>query len=73
MKDIHGQAPSPPVSRPRIASAEPAGDAQDATVAALADPQKTQSESPAETIELELQPSDGPDMIQFDQSIQLST
>ena len=64
MKDIHGQAPSPPISRPKTAAA----------VEQASDPDVSLPVEPVEEerIELDLNPSGPPDAIRFDQSIQLS-
>ena len=64
MKDIHGQAPSPPIARPRTAAAEKQRleDAQ----------QSVEQPVREERIELDLNPAAQPGSILFDQSIQLS-
>ncbi len=64
MKDIHGQAPSPPISRPRTVSLQAEKpDASDET---------TEERNQAAPIQLDLSPSEGQSEIRFDQSIQLS-
>ena len=62
MKDIHGQAPSPPIRRPRLAGAETPDEAS----------QQPVEPKPDERIELDLDPPQPAAALQFDQNIQLS-
>ena len=64
MKDIHGQAPSPPIRRPKLAGAEsPASPEQ---------PEAPVEKAPEQRIDLDLNPSQPDAALPFDQNIQLS-
>ena len=71
MKDIHGQAPSPPIRRPKLAGAETTVDAPD-----IPDPSEPVEapveKTPEQRIDLDLNPSEPAAALQFDQNIQLS-
>jgi len=62
MKDIHGQAPSPPIRRPQLAGAATSVEASEAPV----------EQAPEQRIDLDLNPSQQDAAVQFDQNIQLS-
>ena len=70
MKDIHGQAPSPPIRRPRLAGAEtPVSSEQPASTE---QPEAPAEKAPEPRIDLDLNPSEPAAALQFDQNIQLS-
>jgi len=71
MKDIHGQAPSPPIRRPKLAGAEPPVQTSEASEAA-GPPEAPVEQAPEQRIELDLNPSQPAVAPQFDQNIQLS-
>ncbi|QNJ02974.1 23S rRNA (guanosine(2251)-2'-O)-methyltransferase RlmB [Synechococcus sp. PROS-U-1] len=62
MKDIHGQAPSPPIRRPQLAGAATSVETSEAPV----------EQAPEQRIDLDLNPSQQDAAVQFDQNIQLS-
>ena len=62
MKDIHGQAPSPPIQRARMAGQRDDDKSE----------QPVETAPPEERIELELERPDRDAVLEFDQSIQLS-
>ena len=68
MKDIHGQAPSPPIRRPKLAGAESSVEASDAS----APPEAPVEKAPEQRIDLDLNPSQPDAASPFDQNIQLS-
>ena len=68
MKDIHGQAPSPPIRRPKLAGAESSVEASDAS----APPEAPVEKAPEQRIDLDLNPSEPAAALPFDQNIQLS-
>ena len=73
MKDIHGQAPSPPIVRPRKVSES--DDTASAAPPVASEPEPTESpvtEVAADTIEINLSTSAPDSDLRFDQSIQLS-
>ena len=75
MKDIHGQAPSPPIVRPRNVSE--AVETEATVQSAESDPQPTDKPSlkaatEVQPVEINLSASFTPSDLQFDQSIQLS-
>ena len=82
MKDIHGQAPSPPIRRPKLAGAEspvvaeqPVSSEQPASPEQLASPEQPEApveQAPEQRIDLDLNPSQPDAALQFDQNIQLS-
>ena len=86
MKDIHGQAPSPPIRRPKLAGSESTVDATEASEVAVTTEKLVSTEQPASTeqpeapaekapeprIDLDLNPSEPAAALQFDQNIQLS-
>ena len=86
MKDIHGQAPSPPIRRPKLAGAESTVDATEASEVAVSNKQPVFTEQPAspeqpeapvekapeQRIDLDLNPSQPDAALPFDQNIQLS-
>ena len=65
MKDIHGQAPSPPIRRPKLAGAESPVETPDPAEASV-------EQVPEQRIDLDLNPSQPDAALQFDQNIQLS-
>ena len=71
MTDIHGQAPSPPIRRPKLAGAETTVDAP-----GIPDPSEPVEapveKAPEQRIDLDLNPSEPAAALQFDQNIQLS-
>ena len=70
MKDIHGQAPSPPIRRPRLAGAEtPVSSEQPASTE---QPEAPAEKAPEPRIDLDLNPSQPDAALPFDQNIQLS-
>ena len=70
MKDIHGQAPSPPIRRPKLAGAEsPVVAEQPATPE---QPEAPVEKAPEQRIDLDLNPSQPDAALPFDQNIQLS-
>ncbi len=73
MKDIHGQAPSPPISRPRT-SYEEASDTTSENAESADTVESTPAATPREEIDLSLtvEPSDTA-AVHFDESVQLST
>ena len=71
MKDIHGQAPSPPIRRPKLAGAEPPVQTSEASEAA-GPPEAPVEQAPEQRVELDLNPSQPAVAPQFDQNIQLS-
>ena len=80
MKDIHGQAPSPPIRRPKLAGSESTVDATEASEVAVSTEQPVSSEqpeapveqAPEQRIDLDLNPSQPDAALPFDQNIQLS-
>ena len=86
MKDIHGQAPSPPIRRPKLAGAESPVEAIEASETAVLSKQPVVAEQPAsheqpeaplekapeQRIDLDLNPSQPGASLPFDQNIQLS-
>ena len=82
MKDIHGQAPSPPIRRPKLAGAEspvvaeqPVSSEQPASPEQLASPEQPEApveQAPEQRIDLDLNPSQPDAALPFDQNIQLS-
>ena len=80
MKDIHGQAPSPPIRRPKLAGAESPVEAIEASETAVLSKQPAVSEqpeapvekAPEQRIDLDLNPSQPDAALPFDQNIQLS-
>jgi len=86
MKDIHGQAPSPPIRRPKLAGAGLPVETTEASEAAVPhepaaspeqpalpeQPEAPVEKAPEQRIDLELNPSDSASALQFDQNIQLS-
>ena len=82
MKDIHGQAPSPPIRRPKLAGAEspvvaeqPVSSEQPASPEQLASPEQPEApveKAPEQRIDLDLNPSQPDAALPFDQNIQLS-
>ena len=80
MKDIHGQSPSPPIRRPKLAGAESPVDATEASETAALPKQPAFSEqpeapvekAPEQLIDLDLNPSQPDAALSFDQNIQLS-
>ena len=70
MKDIHGQAPSPPIRRPKLAGAEsPVSSEQ---TASPKQPEAPVDKAPEQRIDLDLNPSQPDAALPFDQNIQLS-
>ena len=67
MKDIHGQAPSPPIRRPNLAGAESPDEMADASETAA-----QVETAPEQRIDLDLNPSQPDAVLPFDQNIQLS-
>ena len=65
MKDIHGQAPSPPIRRPQLAGVE-------TSVEASEPPEPPVVKVPDQRIDLDLHPSQQVAQPEFDQNIQLS-
>jgi 23S rRNA (guanosine2251-2'-O)-methyltransferase len=65
MKDIHGQAPSPPIRRPQIAGVETSTEASEP-------PEQPVEKVPDQRIDLDLHPSEQAAAPEFDQNIQLS-
>ncbi|MCB4398747.1 23S rRNA (guanosine(2251)-2'-O)-methyltransferase RlmB [Synechococcus sp. MU1625] len=65
MKDIHGQAPSPPIRRPQLAGVETSTEASEP-------PEQPVEKVPDQRIELDLHPSEQAAAPEFDQNIQLS-
>ena len=80
MKDIHGQAPSPPIRRPKLAGSESPVELTEASESAAPPEQAVlpeQAEAPVEKapehrIDLDLNPSQPDAVLPFDQNIQLS-
>ena len=86
MKDIHGQAPSPPIRRPKLAGAESTIEAIEGSMTTILSKQPVEAEqltspeqpvapvekAPEQRIELELNPSQPAAASPFDQNIQLS-
>jgi len=86
MKDIHGQAPSPPIRRPKLAGAGLPVETTEASEAAVPhepaaspeqpalpeQPEAPVEKAPEQRIDLDLNPSDSASALQFDQNIQLS-
>jgi 23S rRNA (guanosine2251-2'-O)-methyltransferase len=80
MKDIHGQAPSPPIRRPKLAGSESSVELTEASESAAPPEQAVlpeQPEAPVEKaseqrIDLDLNPSQPDAVLPFDQNIQLS-
>ena len=80
MKDIHGQSPSPPIRRPKLAGAESPVDATEASETAALPKQPASPEQPEAPVEkapepridLDLNPSQPDAVLSFDQNIQLS-
>jgi len=80
MKDIHGQAPSPPIRRPKLAGAESPVEAIEASETAVLSKQPASPEQPEAPVEkapehridLDLNPSQPDAALPFDQNIQLS-
>jgi len=82
MKDIHGQAPSPPIRRPKLSGAEspvvaeqPVSSEQPASPEQLASPEQPEApveKTPEQRINLNLNPSQPDAALPFDQNIQLS-
>ena len=80
MKDIHGQAPSPPIRRPKLVGAESPVEAMGASETAVLSKQPVSSEHPEAPVEkvpehridLDLNPSQPDAALPFDQNIQLS-
>ena len=71
MKDIHGQAPSPPIRRPKLAGAETTVEATE--IPEPSEPVEASVEKAADQrIDLDLTPSEPAAALQFDQNIQLS-
>ena len=71
MKDIHGQAPSPPIRRPKLAGAETTAHASD--IPETSEPVEAPVEkAPEQRIDLDLNPSEPAAALPFDQNIQLS-
>ena len=66
MKDIHGQAPSPPIRRPQLAGAATSVETSVETSEAPVE------KAPEQRIDLDLNPSQQDAAVQFDQNIQLS-
>ncbi len=71
MKDIHGQAPSPPIRRPKLAGAESPVEATEAA-ASPEQPEAPVEKAPEQRIDLDLNPSQPDAALLFDQNIQLS-
>ena len=65
MKDIHGQAPSPPIRRPQLAGVETSTEASES-------PEQPVQKVPDQRIDLDLHPSEQAAAPEFDQNIQLS-
>ena len=76
MKDIHGQAPSPPIRRPKLAGAEsPVVAEQPVSSEQSASPEQPEApveQAPEQRIDLDLNPSQPDAALPFDQNIQLS-
>ena len=77
MKDIHGQSPSPPIRRPKLAGAESPVDATEASEIAAQpavseQPEAFVEKAPEDRIDLDLNPSQPDAALSFDQNIQLS-
>ena len=80
MKDIHGQAPSPPIRRPKLAGAESPVEAIEASdtpalsqqPAVEEQPEAPVEKAPEQRIDLDLNPSQPDAALPFDQNIQLS-
>ena len=80
MKDIHGQSPSPPIRRPKLAGADSPVDATEASETAVLPQQPASAEqpeaplekAPEQLIDLDLNPSQPDATLSFDQNIQLS-
>ena len=77
MKDIHGQAPSPPIRRPKLAGAGLPVEMTEASEAPAppepaALPETPVEKAPEQRIDLDLNPSEPAPALQFDQNIQLS-
>jgi 23S rRNA (guanosine2251-2'-O)-methyltransferase len=79
MKDIHGQAPSPPIRRPKLAGAESPVEAIEASETAVlsgqpaspGQPEAPVEKAPEQRIDLDLTPSQPDAALPFDQNIQL--
>ena len=67
MKDIHGQAPSPPIRRPKLAGAE-----SPVEIAVASETAAQVETAPEQRIDLDLNPSQPDAVLPFDQNIQLS-
>ncbi len=65
MKDIHGQAPSPSIRRPKLAGAE-------SPLETAGQAEADVEQAPEQRIDLDLNPSQPDAALQFDQNIQLS-
>lgn len=73
MKDIHGQAPSPPIRRPNLAGAESSVETDSAAAAAPPEqPEAPVEKAPEHRIDLDLNPPQPDAALPFDQNIQLS-
>ena len=74
MKDIHGQAPSPPIRRPKLAGAESSVEAIEASEKSVSpeQPESPVEKAPEQRIDLDLNPSQPNAALPFDQNIQLS-
>ncbi|AHF63890.1 RNA methyltransferase TrmH, group 3 [Synechococcus sp. WH 8109] len=86
MKDIHGQAPSPPIRRPKLVGAESPVEAIEASETAVLSkqpvvaiqtappehPEAPVKKAPEQLIDLDLDPSQPDAVLPFDQNIQLS-
>ena len=70
MKDIHGQAPSPPIRRPKLAGAESPVVAEQPVLPEQ--PEAPVEQAPEQRIDLDLNPSQPDAALPFDQNIQLS-
>ena len=80
MKDIHGQAPSPPIRSPKLAGAESPVEMAEASETAAPpeqavlpeQPEALAEKAPEQQIDLDLNPSQPDAVLPFDQNIQLS-
>jgi 23S rRNA (guanosine2251-2'-O)-methyltransferase len=80
MKDIHGQAPSPPIRRPKLAGSESPVELTEASESAAPpeqavlpeQPEAPVEKAPEQRIDLDLNPSQPDAVLPFDQNIQLS-
>ena len=74
MKDIHGQAPSPPIRRPKLAGSESPVELTEASEMAAPpeQPEAPVEKVPEQRIDLDLNPSQPDAVLPFDQNIQLS-